>query len=169
MGIVNQDNITDVVVASLGKHGSVTDRQRKIMTSLIKHLHGFIKDVKLQHDEFIGACQYLARAGKLCNENRQEFILLDDILGVEVLVDMMTNPIEGNESESTVLGPFYRENPPVLPKGGTRIQKHYDNEETAYFEGYIKDENGKGIAGVTLDVWEDAPNGIYENLDPDQP
>lgn len=169
MGIVNQDNITDVVIASLGKHGDITERQREIMASLITHMHGFIKDVKLQHSEFLAACDYLARAGKLCNENRQEFILLGDILGVEVLVDMMTNPVEGNESESTVLGPFYRENPPVLPKGGTTIQKHYDNEETAYFEGYIKDEQGRGIAGVTLDVWEDAPNGIYENLDPDQP
>ena len=169
MGIVNQDNITDVVIDSLGKHGDITDRQRELATGLIKHLHGFIKDVKLQHDEFLFVCDYLARAGKLSNDNRQEFILLGDILGVEVLVDMMTNPVEGNESESTVLGPFYRENPPVLPKGASTIQKHYDNEETAYFEGYIKDENGNGIAGVTLDVWEDAPNGIYENLDPDQP
>lgn len=169
MGIVNQENITDVVIASLGKHGDITDRQRTLATGLIKHLHAFIKDVKLQHDEFLFVCDYLARAGKLCNENRQEFILLGDILGVEVLVDMMTNPIEGNESESTVLGPFYRENPPVLPKGASTIQKHYDNEETAYFEGYIKDENGNGLAGVTLDVWEDAPNGVYENLDPDQP
>jgi catechol 1,2-dioxygenase len=169
MGIVNQHNITDVVIASLGKHGDITDRQRELATGLVKHLHAFIKDVKLQHNEFLFVCDYLARAGKLCNDNRQEFILLGDILGVEVLVDMMTNPVEGNESESTVLGPFYRENPPVLPKGGSTIQKHFDNEETAYFEGYIKDENGNGIAGVTLDVWEDAPNGVYENLDPDQP
>lgn len=169
MGIVNQDNITNVVIDSLGKHGEITDRQRELATGLVKHLHAFVKDVKLQHDEFLFVCDYLARAGKLCDDNRQEFILLGDILGVEVLVDMMTNPIDGNESESTVLGPFYRENPPVLPKGASIIQKHYDNEETAYFEGCIKDENGKGVAGVTIDVWEDAPNGIYENLDPDQP
>lgn len=169
MGIVNQDNITDVVIESLGKHGDITDRQRELATGLVKHLHAFVKDVKLQHDEFLFVCDYLARAGKLCDDNRQEFILLGDILGVEVLVDMMTNPVEGNESESTVLGPFYRENPPVLPKGASIIQKHYDNEETTFYEGYIKDENGNGIAGVTLDVWEDAPNGVYENLDPDQP
>ncbi|MBN9670529.1 dioxygenase [Roseibium aggregatum] len=169
MGIVNQDNITDVVIESLGKHGDITDRQREIMVSLIRNMHAFVKDVKLQHGEFLAACDYLARAGKLCNENRQEFILLADILGVEVLVDMLTNPVEGKESESTVLGPFYRENPPVLPKGASMIQKHFDNEETAYYEGYIRDENGDGIPGVTLNVWEDAPNGIYENLDPDQP
>ncbi|MFZ5965154.1 dioxygenase [Thalassococcus sp. BH17M4-6] len=169
MGIVNEGNITDVVIESLGKYGDISDRQREIMTSLIKHMHGFVKDVKLQHSEFLEACSYLERAGKLCNENRQEFILLGDILGVEVLVDMMTNPVDGKTSESTVLGPFYRENPPVLPKGASTIQKHFDNEETAYYEGYIRDENGKGIAGVTMDVWEDAPNGVYENLDPDQP
>lgn len=169
MGIVNLDNITDVVIASLGKYGDITDRQREIMTSLIKHMHGFVKDVKLQHSEFLEACAYLVRAGKLSNDNRQEFILLADILGVEVLVDMMTNPVDGSASESTVLGPFYRENPPVLPKGASTIQKHYDNEETAYYEGYVRDAAGNGIAGVTMDVWEDAPNGIYENLDPDQP
>ncbi len=88
MGIVNQDNITDVVIASLGKHGDITDRQRVLATGLVKHLHAFIKDVKLQHDEFLFVCDYLARAGKLCNDNRQEFILLGDILGVEVLVRM---------------------------------------------------------------------------------
>jgi catechol 1,2-dioxygenase len=169
MGIVNQDNLTDVVIDSLGKHGEISDREREIAVGVIKHIHAFIKDVKLQHSEFLAACDYLARAGKLCSDNRQEFILLADIIGAEVLVDMMTNPVDGNESESTVLGPFYRENPPVLPKGASTIQKHFDNEETAYFEGYIKDENGIGIAGVTLDVWEDAPNGVYENLDPDQP
>ena len=169
MGIVNIDNISDVVIASLGQHGDITDRQREIMSSLIRHLHGFCKDVNLQHGEFLEGCEYLKRAGQTCEENRQEFILLGDILGVEVLVDMLSNPIDGPESESTVLGPFYRENPPVLPKGASIIKKHYDNEETAYFEGYIRDANGKGVAGVQMDVWEDAPNGVYENLDPDQP
>ena len=70
MGIVNQDNITDVVIANLGKPGDITDREREIAIGLIKHLHAFIKDVKLQHSEFLAACDYLARAGKLCNENR---------------------------------------------------------------------------------------------------
>ena len=166
---VTPENITDVVVGSLGQHGDITDRQRELMTALIKHLHGFVKDTKLQHSEFLWACDYLARAGQLCSDQRQEFILLGDILGVEVLVDMMTNPVDGNETVSTVLGPFYRENPPVVPKGGSIIQKSYDNQETVYIEGYVRDRDGKPLAGVTMDIWEDAPNGIYENLDPDQP
>ncbi len=166
---VTLDTITDVVIASLGETGPVTERQREIMSALIRHLHGFCKDVKLQHHEFLAACDYLARAGQTCSDKRQEFILLGDILGVEVLVDMLTNAVDGSESESTVLGPFYRENPPVLPKGASVVQKHFDNEESVYFEGVIRDTAGNPLAGVTLDVWEDAPNGLYENHDPDQP
>ncbi len=166
---VTIDTVTDAVIDSLGRHGEISPRQREIMTSLLKHLHGFCRDVKLQHHEFLQACDYLARAGQVCDDKRQEFILLGDILGVEVLVDMLSNPIDGSESESTVLGPFYRENPPVLPKGASTVQKHFDDEETVLVEGYVTDTEGKPLAGVTLDIWEDAPNGLYENHDPDQP
>lgn len=166
---VTVENVTDVVTQSLGRHGEISPRQREIMTSLLKHLHGFCRDVKLQHHEFLQACDFLGRAGKVCDDKRQEFILLGDILGVEVLVDMLSNPIDGTESESTVLGPFYRENPPVLPKGASTVQKHFDDEETVLVEGYVRDTDGNPIAGVTLDIWEDAPNGLYENHDPDQP
>ncbi|MDO8883997.1 dioxygenase [Pseudotabrizicola sp.] len=169
MSKVTIDNVTDVVIASLGQNGDITARQREIMTALLRHLHGFCKDVTLTHGEFIDACMFLARAGSICDDKRQEFILLGDILGVEVLCDMLTNPVTGAESESTVLGPFYRENPPVLPHGASTAQKHFDNEETVFMEGYVQDISGKPLAGVTLDIWEDAPNGLYENHDHDQP
>ncbi|WP_127519789.1 dioxygenase [Mesorhizobium sp. Z1-4] len=166
---VTIDSVTDVVIGSLGKNGEISDRGREVLTALIRHLHDFCRDVNLQHDEFLFACDFLARAGQTCDDKRQEFILLGDILGVEVLVDMLTNRIDGVESESTVLGPFYRENPPVLPKGASTAQKQFDGEETVYFEGHIRDVNGAPIEGVTVDVWEDAPNGLYENHDPEQP
>ena len=166
---VTIDNVTDAVVGSLGANGNVTDRQREIMTALITHLHGFCKDVNLTHGEFLAACDFMARAGEVTSSKRQEFILLGDILGVEVLVDMLTHSVEGTESESTILGPFYRDNPPVLPKGASIIQKHFDNEEVVYVEGYVRDAAGKPLSSVTIDVWEDAPNGLYENHDPEQP
>ncbi|WP_371158289.1 dioxygenase [Jannaschia sp. 2305UL9-9] len=169
MQLVTQDNITDVVTEALGRNGPISDRQREILSGLIRHFHDFCREVKLQHDEFLYACDFLARAGQTCDGKRQEFILLADILGIEVLVDMLTNPADGGETESTVLGPFYRENPPVLPKGASTILKHYDNEETVYFEGRVLDTNGAPIEGATIDIWEDAPNGLYENHDHDQP
>ncbi|MFO1106788.1 MAG: dioxygenase [Amaricoccus sp.] len=169
MGSVTLDNITDVVTASLGQNGAITDRQREIMTAALRHLHDFCKEVKLQHGEFLAACDFLARAGQITDDKRQEFILLGDILGVEVLVDMLTNPVTGGESTSTVLGPFYRDNPPILPAGASVVQKHFDGEETVLFEGVVTDDEGKPLEGVLMDVWEDAPNGLYENHDPNQP
>lgn len=166
---VTLENITDVVTASLGQHKPISDRQREIMTIGLRHLHDFCKEINLQHSEFIEFCMYLMRAGQMCDDKRQEFILLGDILGVEVLADMLTNPVRGNESVSTVLGPFYRENSPVLPKGASTVQKHFENEETVYVQGYVKDVDGNPISGVMIDVWEDAPNGLYEQQDPEQP
>lgn len=166
---VTIDNVTEAVISSLGKHAEIAPRQREIMESLIRHLHGFCKDVKLTHSEFLAACDYLGRAGALCSDKRQEFILLGDILGVEVLVDMLSNPVGGNETISTVLGPFFRDNAPIMPKGASTVQKDFEGQETVYVEGHVRDTAGKPIAGAIIDVWEDAPNGLYENHDPDQP
>ena len=140
MSKVTIDNVTDVVIASLSRNGEITDRQREIMTSAIRHLHGFCKDVNLTHAEFIEACMFLGRAGAVCSDKRQEFILLGDILGVEVLCDMLTNPVTGSESESTVLGPFYRENPPVLHCG--RVERVSDGGGT--LQGYLHYRAGCG-------------------------
>ena len=163
------DNITDAVVGAIGQNGDITPRQKEIMTALVRHLHGFCKDVNLTTDEFMGACDFLARAGAVCDDKRQEFILLADILGVEVLVDMLSNPTPNGETTGTVLGPFFRENAPVLPQGASIVQKHFDNEESVFVEGYVRDKDGNAIPGAVLDIWEDAPNGLYENHDPDQP
>lgn len=169
MSSITIENITETVIGALGRHGEISDRHREIMVSLLTHLHGFVRDVKLQHHEFLVACDFLARAGQITDDKRQEFILLGDILGVEVLVDMLTNPVDGSESESTVLGPFYRENAPALPKGASTSQKPFDDEETLFVEGYVRDREGRPIPGVVIDIWEDAPNGLYENHDPNQP
>lgn len=166
---VSVDNITDLVVASLGKHGDISDRQHEIMSSAVKHMHAFCKDVNLQTDEFMSVCTFMMRAGQISSDKRQELILLAEILGIEVLVDMLTNPKEDNISESTILGPFYRESPPMLPLGSSIILKHFEDAETVLVRGHVLDVSGKPIAGALMDVWGDAPNGLYENHDPEQP
>jgi catechol 1,2-dioxygenase len=137
--------------------------------SLIRHAHDFCKDVKITHHEWLEACEFLRRAGDISDENRNEFILISDILGIEVLVDMIDHPVTEGESCSTVLGPFYRENPPVLPNGASIVQKDFPEQETVLVRGQILATDGKPLAGVVIDVWEDAPNGLYEQQDPDQP
>ena len=166
---VTVENVTDIVIEAIGASEPIGDRQKEIMTSLIRHLHGFCKDVSLSHTEFMQACDFLARAGAVCSDKRQEFILLGDILGVEVLCDMISNPTPNGETAGTVLGPFFRENAPILPHGASIVQKHFDNEESVFIEGYVRDADGNPVKGAVIDIWEDAPNGLYENHDPDQP
>lgn len=166
---ITEENITGVVVEAIGQSNEISERQKEIMTALVRHLHGFCKDVKLTTPEFMQACDFLARAGAVCSDKRQEFILLGDILGVEVLVDILSNPTPNGETKGTVLGPFFRENAPVLPQGASIVQKHFDDEESVFVEGYVRDKDGGAIADAVLDVWEDAPNGLYENHDPEQP
>jgi catechol 1,2-dioxygenase len=164
---VTQQNISDVVITALS--ADIPARNREILTSLIRHIHSFCIEAKITHAELIAACQFLVRAGHISDDARNEFILLSDILGVEVLVDMLDHKVTDGESESTVLGPFYRENPPVLPKGASIVQKHFEGSQTVRVNGTIRDTTGRPISDAIIDVWEDAPNGLYEQQDPDQP
>ncbi len=161
------DNITSAVIGALSN--DIPARNREILESLVQHIHQFCKSVNLTHKEWLEACEFMRRAGDISDEKRNEFILISDILGVEVLVDMLDHKVTAGESESTVLGPFYRENPPVLRSGASIIQKAFPNQETVLVRGQVRDANGKPLAGVAIDVWQDAPNGLYEQQDPDQP
>ncbi|PJE29433.1 Hydroxyquinol 1,2-dioxygenase [Pseudooceanicola marinus] len=164
---ITLDNITDAVIKSMD--GDIPARNREIMQAALKHMHAFMKEVNLSYDEWLGAMEWMRRAGEISSEARNEFILISDILGVEVLADMLDKKPTHDETISTVLGPFYRENPPVLPKGASIIQKDFEGQETVRVSGTIYDTEGNPVPGVTMDVWEDAPNGLYEQQDPDQP
>lgn len=164
---ITLENITEAVTGAM--KDDIPERNREIMTAALKHFHAFAKEVNLSHAEWLEGCEWMRRAGDISSEARNEFILISDILGVEVLVDMLDNKVTDGESESTVLGPFYRENPPVLPKGASIIQKDFDNQTTVRVSGRVVDTAGNPVEGVQIDVWEDAPNGLYEQQDPDQP
>ena len=164
---ITLDNITDAVVNSLGN--DIPARNREIMVSALRHLHDFCKDVDLTYSEWTEAMEWLRRAGDISDDARNEFILIADIIGMEVLVDMLDKKPTHGETVTTVLGPFYRENPPVLPNGASIVQKDFEGQETVRVRGQIRDTDGNPIAGVTVDVWEDAPNGMYEQQDPGQP
>ena len=164
---ITLDNITDAVTGSLGD--DIPQRNREILLSALKHIHNFCKEVNLSYAEWLEAMEWLRRAGDISDDARNEFILISDIIGVEVLVDMLDQMPTHGETVTTVLGPFYRDNPPVLPKGASIVQKSFDGQQTVRVRGRILDTDGAPVPGVIVDVWEDAPNGLYEQQDPDQP
>lgn len=166
MGKISTQAITDAAIAAISADAS--PRARQVMTSLIRHLHDFAREVELTTEEWLAACHFLKRAGDMTDDRRNELILVSDVLGLESLVDALTNKAEGKQTESAVLGPFYRESAPVLPNGASVVQGGVPGE-TVLVEGRITGPDGKPIQGAEIDVWETSPNGLYEQQDPDQP
>src|SRR5262245_33991328 len=76
----SEDDITAEVLARFA--ATPDPRLRRIILSLIGHLHAFVKEVQLTEAEWFQAIELLTAAGKMCSDKRQEFILFSDTLGV---------------------------------------------------------------------------------------
>jgi len=160
-----EEKITQNVLNSLEQ--TPDPRLKTIMTALISHLHGFVREVELTEAEWFYAIQFLTRVGQMCDAKRQEFILLSDTLGVSMLVDAINHPSNEGNTENTVFGPFYRGGAQELPLGANISQD--GKGEPAVVRGRVLNTKGEPIANALLDVWETNENGLYEQQDPDQP
>ena len=154
----NEQTITDAVIQ---RFSSSTDpRVREVCTSLVKHLHDFVRDVRPSYDEWEQAVDFLTRTGKICDGNRQEFVLLSDTLGVSMLVDAVNNPVGGAVTQSTVLGPFYVQDLEVFPLGAD-IAGGMRGMPT-FVSGSVSSEDGAPLAGALVDVWHSDDDGFYD-------
>lgn len=142
-------------------------RLKRIMRGLIRHLHEFVREVELTEPEWFEAIKFLTETGQMCDDNRQEFILLSDTLGASMLVDAVNHRNPGGATETTVIGPFYREGAAELELGES-IAGNTPGEPT-FVSGRVTDLAGRPVPGVLLDVWHAAPNGLYDTQDPTQP
>jgi catechol 1,2-dioxygenase len=140
-------------------------RLAHVMARLVTHLHAFIKDVELTQDEWAKAIDFLTRTGQICDGNRQEYILLSDVLGVSMLVDAINNRRPTGATENTVLGPFHVDGVPEYPMGASITQQ--GGQETCLFEGTVTDLEGTPLQGVRIDVWSDNEDGFYDVQQPD--
>lgn len=161
------DNLTEAVVESY-ENNTADPRLKVIFSSLIKHMHAFVKDVQLTEAEWFKAIQFLTATGQKCDDKRQEFILLSDVLGVSMLVDAINHNRGGKATENTVLGPFYVPGSPELPMGANLIRRDIGGEPVLV-RGKVTDPSGKPVAGVIIDTWEAADNGLYHMQDKDAP
>ena len=142
-------------------------RLKEIMISLVKHLHSFAREVKLTEAEWIKGVEYTTRVGQFCDETRQEFILLSDVLGLEMTVVELNHGSDAGETEATLLGPFYVPGAPELPKGA-RVSDNSAGEPLDV-TGKIQDQKGKPIVNALIDVWQAGEDGLYSSQDPNKP
>lgn len=159
---VTKDNITDVFKSYMSE--DTNPRLREVMSSLVTHLHAFARETNLTHEEWTMGLEFLEKTGMMCSEDRHEFVLLSDVLGLSSLVDMLHSNPEG--TSSSVLGPFHVMGAPDLPIGGD-LRGDFD-AKVLLAEGVIKDTDGNPIKGALVDIWQTAPNGLYASQDDDQ-
>jgi len=139
-------------------------RFRGIMTSLIKHLHGFVKETEPTMAEWLEAIQFLTALGQKCDDKRQEWILASDVLGVSMLVDAINHRRHGNATENTVRGPFYVANSPQRNMGDNICLD--GKGDPCFVSGRVVDEAGMPIPGSTIEVWQTNDDGYYDVQQP---
>lgn len=140
-------------------------RLKFVLERLVHHLHDFVRETKLTHDEWRKGLELLQLTGEMTDKERNEFVLLSDVLGLSSLVDMVHSP-EG-VTPSSVLGPFHILGAPDLAVGGDMKR---DNEgATIIVEGKVTDPEGNPISGAEIEIWQTSDNGLYSNQDNEQP
>ena len=140
-------------------------RLRELLAALIRHLHAFAAETGLTHREWLAGLEFLTAVGQMCDDQRQEFVLLSDVLGLSAMVDHV-NAAPG-ATEPTVLGPFYRPGAPHRA-AGEHIGRPQDGPPVL-IRGRVTATTGAPVEGATLDVWQCSANGLYDTQDPDQP
>lgn len=157
--------VTEEVLASASACEDV--RLRLVFESLVRHLHAFADEVCLTPAEWLAGIRFLTATGHTCDEFRQEFMMLSDTLGVTSLVDEIAHRASTGASESSVLGPFYTENPPEVERGASIAVP--GEGVPLEVRGHVRDTGGAGIAGAVLDVWGTDGGGLYDSQHPDHP
>lgn len=163
MKYFTEENSVESVNVRMGE--DIDPRLKRVMASLVKHLHDFAKDVELTQDEWDIAIEFLTKTGQICSEERQEFILLSDVLGFSMLVDAINNRRPVGATENTVFGPFHVAGAPVRAMGDS-ISLDGKGESCLYI-GRVLDVHGEPIAGAHVDVWSDNSDGYYSVQQPD--
>lgn len=161
---LDEHTITEAVLAR--QAGMTDERLKTIMTSLVRHLHDFARDVQLTEDEWAAGISFLTAVGQQCTTTRQEFILLSDTLGLSTLVTAQNHRKPDGCTEATVFGPFYVDDAPEYALGadvGNGMKG-----EPCYVSGCVRGLDGKAVPHARIEVWQADSEGQYDVQDPNR-
>ena len=143
----------------------VDPRLKQVLSALVTHLHDFAREVKLTEAEWMQGIRFLTATGQMCNDTRQEFILLSDTLGLSMLVVALNQARPLGATEATVFGPFHVDDAPAASQGadiaggapGTPL----------FVNARVLDLQGGPLADAEVDVWQADDNGLYDVQQPE--
>ena len=153
-----EDELVATVVASFD--AAPDPRLKQVMQSLTRHLHAFIRDVRLTEEEWNTAIEFLTAVGHITDEKRQEFVLLSDVLGASMQTIAVNNHAHKGATDATVFGPFFVEDAPEIPLGGDIAGGA--SGQPCWVDGTVTDTDGNPVAGARIEVWECDEDGYYD-------
>lgn len=142
-------------------------RLAEIVKAAVAHLFAFVEQVGLTREEWMAGIEFLTRVGHMCDDRRQEYILLSDTLGVSMLVEMVSQAAAPGTTEPTVFGPFHVDGAPERAFANSIVDTDLGGEPLTV-RGAVRTLDGEPLAGARLDVWQAAPNGLYDVQDTGQ-
>ena len=156
---LDEFTVTDATLEQMA--GTTNPRLKEIMDAAVRHMHAFARDVNLAPEEWIQGLQFLTAVGQACTPLRQEFILLSDVLGLSAVVNALHDK-KAKElgSQSSLLGPFFREGAPVMPMGAQIVEKPTEEELVVY--GQITNNDGAPVPNTLIQVWQTSERGLYD-------
>src|SRR6185503_11664587 len=156
---LDENSVTEAALAQMAN--TPDPRLKEIMDAAVRHLHAFARDVKLTPAEWLTGIQFLTAVGQACTPFRQEFILLADVLGVSALVNAMHDTTARElGTQSSLLGPFYREGAPDLTLGDSIVAKPSVPEIVVF--GQVTDNDGNPVPHASVQVWQTSEHGLYD-------
>ena len=155
---IDEHTITEAVLQSIASTPDA--RLKQVMTSLVTHLHDFVRDVRLTEAEWQAAIDVLTATGQKCSDARQEFILLSDTLGVSMLTIALNHAKPAGATEATVFGPFHTADAPHVEQGADIA--HGAPGLPMFVHAVVQGPDGEPVADAEVDVWQADDDGLYD-------
>ena len=155
---IDEHTITDAFLRRLDDCAS--PRLKEVLGALVRHLHDFAREVRLTDAEWLEGIRFLTDTGRMCDDKRQEFILLSDTLGLSMLLVAMNQAKPAGATEATVFGPFHVDDSPRLPNGADMAGGAPG--EPLFVDVQVVSADGSPLADAEVDVWQADQDGLYD-------
>jgi catechol 1,2-dioxygenase len=162
---LREDRLDALLTAVLGQVKGDDPRTEELVGALIRHLHAFVRETRPTDQEWLTGLDFLVRTGHTCTPERNEFILLSDMLGLTTAVDDVNFVGDPRATPSSVEGPFHspapaRNNGDWISSGPERTRA-----QVMVVRGLVTDTAGAPIQGATVDIWQADDAGKYDTQD----
>lgn len=160
---LDETTVTEAAVASF--RDTPDPRLRACLSILVRHLHAAVREMEPTLEEWEVAVDFLTATGQKCDDTRQEFVLLSDVLGISSLVENINHRKSSVATEATVLGPFHMTDSPERELGDSIDE--VGKTEPCLVTGRIVSVDGTPLPGAGVDVWQADEDGYYDVQRPD--